>query len=663
MAIVGNVFGLSDVYAKQSQNTIEGNLNNWPETSSYGYFIGGEGYPPPPIDTFSVITRLEFFNDTVVELSNSTGTLNRSRVVACQTPSFGYYSGGTEPGSTPTYSCNIERLDYSTDVVIDTGADYNEGSLRSAMTQNKSFSLNAGGQNDPSTVIDTVYKFEFSNETVSSPGNNLPAAIGYMAGTQSDDTGYYAGGTSNDSAGALQAESSNDILKLDFSTETLSDYGSNLPIASAHRSVVESPERGRGYLVGGAYDRYTTPSSGLTFASFDRLDFENSTITSLGNTLESCNSQSCVSSKSKGYLLAGRITTQGDQEHQIMTLDFDTETMFGSGSNVPGDYRISTYSNGNSAKNYLGDGTTSAGKVKIRSCGDRGYTMGGATSTQSIHRIDMKNETWRSGVDTMYIGMTESNSNLAASTCSYGYVMGGAGGSDLYLSKTTRLEYHTETHAYAPNMVNNGHSKGVQFHNNQYGYYTAGLGKNAYTTIKVCTTHRIEFLTETRTLIDEIPYSSVTNPDGFIDFAASYDNNYGYAHGPSGSLRKLDYGSETWSTESNSPGIGKRARKTISPSHVYFFGGDTLGTSIKKFDFVNETTTPVSTATYPFDGDIGGGVFDKNYGYLIGGYNRDISSPNAVSDTNKFDFAAETLTSSSSLPENTYMFQTAINSN
>mgnify|MGYP001344405802 CR=1 FL=1 len=39
MAIVGNVFGLNDAYKKQVQNTIDNNLDNWPEISSYGYFV------------------------------------------------------------------------------------------------------------------------------------------------------------------------------------------------------------------------------------------------------------------------------------------------------------------------------------------------------------------------------------------------------------------------------------------------------------------------------------------------------------------------------------------------------------------------------------------------------------------------------------------------
>lgn len=673
MAIVGNVFGLNDAYKKQVQNTIDNNLDNWPEISSYGYFVGGEGYPPPPIDAFSVITRLEFSNDTFVELLTSTGSFSRSRVVACQTPLFGYYSGGTEPGATPTFSCSIERLDYSTDVVTDTGEGYNEGTLRSAMSQNKSFSFNAGGQNDPSTVIDTVYKFEFSNETVSSPGNNLPAGIGYMAGTQSDDTGYYAGGTSNDSAGALQSESSDDILKLDFSTETLSDYGTNLPAASAHRSVVESPERGRGYLVGGAYDRYTTPSSGLTFASLDRLDFADSTVTSLGDTLENCNSQSCVSSNFKGYLLAGRITTQVTQEGHIFMLDFDTETMYGSGSGVPGDYLINDYAGAGTpisvpeAKNYLGDGTVSSGKMKKNiSYGDRGYTIGGASgsSKSNIHRIDMTNETWRARVGFTGYAMSDTNANLAASTCEYGYVMGGFGGTDSFLSKITRLEYHTETSAYSStNMVNNGHHKGSQFHSNQYGYYTGGTAKSGGNTVKVCTTHRLEFTTETRALVDELPYNfSANEPGGFIDFAASYNTNYGFVHGPSGeaTYRKLDYGTETWSNSTGAPGIGKQARKTISPSYVYFFASDTLEDDVKKFDLVNETTTSVPTSTYPYVGKVGCGVFDKHYGYLMGGFR---TTYGIQSQTNKFDFAAETLESSTALPESLYLINSAINSN
>ena len=82
------------------------------------------------------------------------------------------------------------------------------------------------------TIINTISRLDFSNETVSDPGKNLPAARSYLSATSSSSYGYFGGGFSPSFIST--------ISRLDFSNETVSNPGKNLPTARRDLATVSN---------------------------------------------------------------------------------------------------------------------------------------------------------------------------------------------------------------------------------------------------------------------------------------------------------------------------------------------------------------------------------------------------------------------------------------
>ena len=75
--------------------------------------------------------------------------------------------------------------------------------------------------------INTITRLDFSNETVSDPGKNLPTVRIVSAATSSSSYGYFGGGFIPPLF--FGAPYSCTITRLDFSNETVSNPGKNLP--------------------------------------------------------------------------------------------------------------------------------------------------------------------------------------------------------------------------------------------------------------------------------------------------------------------------------------------------------------------------------------------------------------------------------------------------
>ena len=73
--------------------------------SNYGYFAGGDGSPPPLIDT---VDRLDFSNETTSTPGNNLPESNAS-LAAVSNNSYGYFGGGKVPPN----NNEIQRIDFS----------------------------------------------------------------------------------------------------------------------------------------------------------------------------------------------------------------------------------------------------------------------------------------------------------------------------------------------------------------------------------------------------------------------------------------------------------------------------------------------------------------------------------------------------------------------
>jgi hypothetical protein len=129
------VFSLKEIRSLQVQNVSEGNFKYWNESSTYGYYGGGQN------PYRALISRLDFLNETVSDPGNNLPSARGERLAATSSSSYGYFGGGYSPANI----CLISRLD-------------------------------------------------FSNETVSNPGNNLPTARRLLTATSSNSYGYFGGG-------------------------------------------------------------------------------------------------------------------------------------------------------------------------------------------------------------------------------------------------------------------------------------------------------------------------------------------------------------------------------------------------------------------------------------------------------------------------------------
>jgi hypothetical protein len=95
-----------------------------------------------------------------------------------------------------------------------------------------------GGAPGPLSTVDRI---DFSNETTSVPGNNLPQARWSLAAVSSSSYGYFGGGYAPPYVATID--------RIDFSSETTSAPGNNLPQARIGLSAISN--NFYGYFGGG----------------------------------------------------------------------------------------------------------------------------------------------------------------------------------------------------------------------------------------------------------------------------------------------------------------------------------------------------------------------------------------------------------------------------
>ena len=95
---------------------------------------------------------------------------------------YGYYGGGFAPGLTPSNTALIDRIDFSTETTTLPGNNLPAGRFGLAATSSGSYGyFGGGGELDPTERSSTIDRLDFSNETTSAAGNNLPQAITNLA--------------------------------------------------------------------------------------------------------------------------------------------------------------------------------------------------------------------------------------------------------------------------------------------------------------------------------------------------------------------------------------------------------------------------------------------------------------------------------------------------
>jgi len=578
------IFSLNEVRTEQIKNIANDNFESWPESATYGYFGGGmESNPPGGIP--GKVEKLDFSTETCSLPSNKLSKARRS-LAAVSSNSYGYFGGGYEnrPDLSPSFNVldTIDRLDFSNETTSLPGNNLPERryGLEAVSSSSYGYFAGGGGFSPPTGLIDRI---DFSNETTSAPGNNLPLNTWSTSAVSSGSYGYFGGGKSFSPPPPTRTISAT-VDRLDFSSETFSAPGNNLSQARELLSAVSNSSYG---YFGGGIDYNPNPIT--YFDRIDRIDFSNETTSEPGNNLPvRLSDGAATSSSSYGYFGGGYVGPPiDDSVDTIYRIDFSNETVTASTQLVEENYRQAAVSGGASQR--------------IKGSRTYGYFGGGGfpSALNTIERIDFSNETISSPDN----NLSQARYSLeGTSSSSYGYFGGGRNTelSPSYLDTIDRIDFSNETISAPTNNLPQARISLAAVSSSSYGYFGGGSAPS-----RVATIDRIDFSNETTSA----PSNNL--PLARTSLAAVSSSSYGY--------------------------FGGGQAPTESPSRV---------NTIDRIDFSNETTSPV-TATLSQGKNGLAAVSSSSYGYFAGGF-----APPYLDTVDRIDFSNETITTpSNNLPE------------
>jgi hypothetical protein len=615
MAVVGDVFGLNAVYDRQVKNVEENSLDNWPEIGI--------------------------------------------------SPLRGYLAGGRSGASPNTSTCTIQRIDYSSDTstVIQSSMSRKRDQLGN--WTNPSY---AWFQGDRSSGLSSQERFDYSNETISQPGVNVPSVSGWASfGTvQTPSYGYMAGGV------GISVRSK--IARFDLSTESFLEKG-NLPQYNSGLSGVYNSNYG---YFGGGYYPPLTPDY---ICVINRLDFSSDTGASPITTSQSnrfhlsqfARSKSTLQDSSYGYWAGGYDVSSPFFNDKISRFAFATET-FGPPTTHPiglawkslpaGRYDHSSASS--STHGYFVGGidilnpySSVIDKMDLSTgtfaspAGSLPFPINMATLTDSVIT-----NTFRS-FGRPYVNKTAGYSDYKYNfpTSTWTTVAGGnpgyrtyavANNSHAYVSREPsnfldKFDFVSETNTTSFPYPSPANIRMTGFANKNYGYFTGGNGDPAAPTIdeKI---RRIEFETDSALELSE------QLPLGRESHGTIYNENYGYLCGgrlpDTSQVQRMDFSNETMSTlppSSNLPHGAALVHLGYANSNQagYFCGGFSRST-IFRLDFSTENaSSPGNLGNFSREGYAMGGEYE---GYFGGGYQP------GLPDMKKLDYSSDTLSNTGSNP-------------
>jgi hypothetical protein len=300
---------------------------------TYGYITGGAN--PPAVGTVSLAVNKHDLSTTTVTslppgnalptLGPSPAGLGRSRHFGFSTNYFGYFSGGFQPGGVPGVSNRVSRLDFSNDTWNDPGKNlpvtrYNHTGVSAPQNYNRGYFATGETFTSPSpgpSYLTTVTRIEYSSETVSDPGINLPMRSVGTSGVKTNSYGYFAGGiTPVNLPVPTQSQVFSHIARLDFSNESVT-VPVNLP--APRHSMFSFHNMSYGYFCGGTGPNPVPPTP-TSHCRIERLDFSNETISSRTNMPTAFPASTSISSQFFGFTYGSVNVTQ------IHRFDFSSET-------------------------------------------------------------------------------------------------------------------------------------------------------------------------------------------------------------------------------------------------------------------------------------------------------------------------------------------------
>ena len=610
------VFGLKDVYNAQCANAGIGLTSSALELNipglGYGYIAGGQD----PI--VSDIIRLDFATDTTSDTGN-----NMSRALTgcmgngISSPNYGYFGGGFD-ASVPGHVCYIDRLDFSNETSAQLGSSMTQRRGNMGGTQTQDYGYLAGGFTPPTPAgYSTINRVDFSTETVTNLPATLPQARLNLNRVTSSSYGYFIGGQNPNQTCRID--------RIDFSVETTSAPGNNVPVAyTAPMGNTQSQDYG--YFAGGA------PAGGGYTSDIFRIDFSDDTLSVPSANLSLARGDgSGVSSPSHGYWCGGYA---GSYEDNIDKFEFNTETQ----SNP-----------GNMPANRMGQFGVQINRPQVfkhvpgnnvwKEEPNYGYWGGGygaPGNVNTVDRIDYASETVSAPGNNL---IQTANATGAVQNSNYGYFASGQG--PTAVCTISRLEFATETviNPTAKTKRSNPVYGGISAPDK--GYF-AGFGPEQ------CSVDRIDFTTETTTSNPSQLGQPKREPSG------TQNNNYGYIMGGKSNavpidwstINRVDFATDIFTTISSALPQGRRNTACVeNTKNAYIcLGSDSPVCTVERMEFSTETVSAINGFGPPRWAPGGNSSF--SYGFVGGG--QDPGIPENVSTINRLDFDTETSSTPSS---------------
>ena len=361
---------------------------------------------------------------------------------------FGYFSGGQQPGSTVLSS--VSRIDYSNDTATATA----KGNLSIAKNKHAGVSSRESGLGVDRFVINTPFAF----------GNNPTRSYPYA---------YFGSGNGNSVPSTTTT-----MDRIDYANDTATplirgSMGTSAP--SATQSYGETGNTSYGYFVGG---RLGSPTAAISTVS--RLDYSNDNLsTSVRGPLSGArNYEVAAGNQNFGWVVGGQDPSNSSDVDRI---------------------------------NYANDTTTASprGTLSFASAckggasnTDFGWFAGGFPGVTSIvDRIDFSNDTATASPKGP---LSETKAGLAAAgTQNYGYFGGGTPGPK---STVDRIDYANDTAtATAKGPLSLARHRVGATGNSSHGYWGGGFpGPKS-------TVDRIDYANDTATASAKSPLNAARN--------------------------------------------------------------------------------------------------------------------------------------------------------
>lgn len=614
---VGDTFGLGYINEQQVENFLNRNFQNWPESFTYGYSSGGTtptsistvirtdfsnetasnpgnnmpggvssqggtgsdaygyfggGYNASTVAITSIF-RLDFSNETISDPGTKI-SLARSTIATVKSDNYGYFGGGNITSKkTVEHFSTIDRIDFKTEAVTSLTATLPIAIDSAAGVSNPDGTYGYFGGGQIPGFVSTITRLDFSNDTISGPGNNFPTTRCDTGATSNRMYGYFCNGFSPPYI--------NTVSRLDFSTEIISDPGKNMPTLRSGLDAVSSSTSG--YFCGG-FDGSSNVSEIV------RLDYTTEVTTNLTSVLP-------VGRTSAAGTSAGSIFLKGNTNYgyfsggfngafisSIQRLDFSNETFSSPGKNISW-----------GSENMSGFYSSSYG-----------YFTGGSTNApaffSNIDRVDFSNETVNSP-STKLPRAIERHSSIQSNRTNYGYFAGGSTVSGIYVSSIIRMNFSDETLNESPSRIlPSERRETAATSSNLYGYFAGGVTPAS---IGISDLVRLDFATE----VISIPTNKLSQIT--ILFAATSNDYYGYFGGgeSSGSpsfinvINRLDFNTETVSGPPNDLLELKSRHASSSNNHYGFYVAGVNGVAIiattNRMDFATEIVSNPGRSNYP----------------------------------------------------------------